>query len=209
MLIRAIIQSSPVHYYFPFSHPSSASIDNDNEWNAHYLGRSCRSGNSYRRLVGGSQGEESSVCLVPSSSLHHDTVIIFPSCLSISLSYRLFMRSDRIHSLRSFVTIDNCAPLMIRLIRTSVALTLTCTYLMWAITYLAQLHPLIGEFLFSAWLSSFSLLRFCIVLLPMSRLRQEGIQRWTRDGMVGWDVGNVHGIKADDSTSKIGIETGW
>ncbi|ORY26169.1 ATPase, V0 complex, subunit E1/e2 [Naematelia encephala] len=29
------------------------------------------------------------------------------------------------------------------LIRTSIALALTCCYLMWAITYLAQLHPLI------------------------------------------------------------------
>ncbi|KAH9972054.1 ATPase, V0 complex, subunit E1/e2, partial [Lactifluus volemus] len=28
------------------------------------------------------------------------------------------------------------------LIRTSLMLTLTCCYLMWAITYLAQLHPL-------------------------------------------------------------------
>ncbi|KZT41847.1 hypothetical protein SISSUDRAFT_1016973, partial [Sistotremastrum suecicum HHB10207 ss-3] len=29
------------------------------------------------------------------------------------------------------------------LIRTSILLTLTCCYLMWAITYLAQLNPLI------------------------------------------------------------------
>lgn len=31
-----------------------------------------------------------------------------------------------------------------RLIRTSLMLTLTCCYLMWAIAYLAQLHPLEG-----------------------------------------------------------------
>ena len=31
-----------------------------------------------------------------------------------------------------------------RLIRTSLILTLTCCYLMWAIAYLAQLHPLEG-----------------------------------------------------------------
>lgn len=145
------------HYYFPFTQPSSAYTDNDNEWNAHYLGWSCRSGNSYRGLVGGTKGEESSVC--PVSFLppfHHNTVIILPSCLSISLSYRLSMRSNRIHSLRSFVTINNCAPLMIRLIRTSVALTLTCTYLMWAITYLAQLHPLIGELSFHSLIISWS-----------------------------------------------------
>ncbi|KAF8591059.1 hypothetical protein K439DRAFT_1327811 [Ramaria rubella] len=30
------------------------------------------------------------------------------------------------------------------LVRTSLLLTFTCCYLMWAITYLAQLHPLIG-----------------------------------------------------------------
>ena len=29
------------------------------------------------------------------------------------------------------------------LIRTMTALTLTCTYVMWAIVYLAQLHPVI------------------------------------------------------------------
>lgn len=34
----------------------------------------------------------------------------------------------------------------IRLIRTSLLLTLTCCYLMWAVTYLAQVHPLIGAF---------------------------------------------------------------
>ena len=166
-----------VHYYFPFSQPSSAYTDNDNEWNAHYLGWSCRSGNSYRRLVGGTKGEESSVRLVSSlPPFHYNTVIIFPSCLSISLSYRLFMRSDRIHSLRSFVTIDNCAPLMIRLIRTSVALTLTCTYLMWAITYLAQLHPLIGEFSFYhsliSWSPSASV--SVSVLLPLPVELEEG-----------------------------------
>ncbi|ETW83130.1 vacuolar H+-ATPase V0 sector, subunit M9.7 [Heterobasidion irregulare TC 32-1] len=31
------------------------------------------------------------------------------------------------------------------LIRTSLMLTLACCYLMWMVTYLAQLHPLIGE----------------------------------------------------------------
>ncbi|KIJ52573.1 hypothetical protein M422DRAFT_84499, partial [Sphaerobolus stellatus SS14] len=31
------------------------------------------------------------------------------------------------------------------LIRTSLLLTCTCCYLMWAIAYTAQLHPLIGE----------------------------------------------------------------
>ena len=36
-----------------------------------------------------------------------------------------------------------CYPL--RLIRTSLMLTLACCYLMWMVTYLAQLHPLIGE----------------------------------------------------------------
>ncbi|KAF8606543.1 V-type proton ATPase subunit E [Ceratobasidium sp. AG-I] len=30
------------------------------------------------------------------------------------------------------------------LIRTSVLLTVTCCYLMWAITYMAQMHPLIS-----------------------------------------------------------------
>jgi hypothetical protein len=32
-----------------------------------------------------------------------------------------------------------------RIIRTCLLLTLTCTWLMWAITYLAQLHPIVGE----------------------------------------------------------------
>ncbi|CAE6337033.1 unnamed protein product [Rhizoctonia solani] len=30
------------------------------------------------------------------------------------------------------------------LLRTSILLTLTCCYLMWAITYMAQMHPLIA-----------------------------------------------------------------
>ncbi|KAH7104345.1 ATPase, V0 complex, subunit E1/e2 [Auriculariales sp. MPI-PUGE-AT-0066] len=30
------------------------------------------------------------------------------------------------------------------LLRTSFLLTIACTYLMWAITYLAQLHPLVA-----------------------------------------------------------------
>ena len=42
-----------------------------------------------------------------------------------------------------FVAIDWLYSL--RLLRTSVVLTLACCYLMWAITYLAQLHPLIGS----------------------------------------------------------------
>ena len=41
------------------------------------------------------------------------------------------------------------ADLSSSVIRTSIALTLTCTYLMWAITYLAQLHPLIGKLFFA------------------------------------------------------------
>ena len=35
-----------------------------------------------------------------------------------------------------------------RLIRTSVLLTLTCCYLMWTVTYLAQVHPLERELTF-------------------------------------------------------------
>jgi V-type H+-transporting ATPase subunit e len=35
----------------------------------------------------------------------------------------------------------------VRLIRSSVLLTLTCCYLMWMVTYLAQVHPLICEFM--------------------------------------------------------------
>ena len=34
-----------------------------------------------------------------------------------------------------------------RLIRTSVALALTCMYLMWFIIYMAQLHPIVSEYL--------------------------------------------------------------
>ena len=37
-----------------------------------------------------------------------------------------------------------------RLIRTSVLLTLTCCYLMWTVTYLAQVHPLERELAFDA-----------------------------------------------------------
>lgn len=32
-----------------------------------------------------------------------------------------------------------------RLVRTGIILALTCCYLMWMVTYMAQLHPIIGE----------------------------------------------------------------
>jgi len=49
---------------------------------------------------------------------------------------------------------------------------------MWAITYLAQLHPLIGEFFFSLLLL---LLYLCILLsASLLRLRKGGPGRWTR-----------------------------
>ena len=41
-------------------------------------------------------------------------------------------------------------------IRTAVLLTLTCCYLMWAVTYMAQLHPLIGVFDYFLSVDSFS-----------------------------------------------------
>jgi len=47
---------------------------------------------------------------------------------------------------------------------------------MWAITYLAQLHPLIGEFFFSLLI----LLLYLCILLPI-RLKKGGTKGWTRD----------------------------
>jgi hypothetical protein len=38
-----------------------------------------------------------------------------------------------------------CSTADLSLIRTSVLLTLSCLYVMWALTYLAQMNPLIGE----------------------------------------------------------------
>jgi V-type H+-transporting ATPase subunit e len=34
---------------------------------------------------------------------------------------------------------------LLRLLRTSLMLAITCCYLLWAITYMSQLHPLIGQ----------------------------------------------------------------
>lgn len=43
---------------------------------------------------------------------------------------------------------------IVSMIRSSILLTLTCCYLMWAITYMAQLHPLMGK---SRWLQLYCL----------------------------------------------------
>jgi ATP synthase subunit H len=41
---------------------------------------------------------------------------------------------------------DHIPFLQIRLVRSAVSLTLACCYTMWAVVYLAQLHPLIREY---------------------------------------------------------------
>jgi hypothetical protein len=135
--------------YFPFSLLTSIYI-NDNGWNAHYLGWSRSSSNSYRGLVGGTKGEEPSVRQVSFLFRSH-----LPCFLSASSTDYYRQSIVPLPSIASSIWSPR-ATLISRLIRTSVALTLTCTYLMWAITYLAQLHPLIGEsstnspFLFSS-----------------------------------------------------------
>jgi len=64
---------------------------------------------------------------------------------------------------------------------------------MWAITYLAQLHPLIGEFFFSLLL----LLLYSCILPPsaLMRLRKGGTKGLTRDmrrldEMTKWHIGS-------------------
>lgn len=69
-----------------------------------------------------------------------------PSFSSLPISRWLYSQTYCINEASSNLTPCYAEITLInRLIRTCIALTLTCTYLMWAITYLAQLHPLIGE----------------------------------------------------------------
>jgi len=85
---------------------------------------------------------------VPLPSLLH--LSIFPSY------HDLLTSSPSRHCVTALAFLDrymtgNILTLIPRLIRTCITLTLTCTWLMWAITYLAQLHPLMGMSLLSIW----------------------------------------------------------